>query len=123
MTEKINYESIELFKKDLKRLKKFNSLAEDLETAKKNAIELYHINGIDNQSCFPIQGFCRENVLICKIKKFACKALKGKGVKSGIRVIYAYFQDTEKVIFIEIYYKGDKNNEDRERIKNFLSDI
>ena len=40
----------------------------------------------------------------------------GKGAQTGIRVIYAYFEENDRIEFIEIYYKGDKENEDRERI-------
>lgn len=118
---KIEYNAIDLFKKDFnKLLKKYRTLEEDLETAKRNAIELYHLKNIHNQSIFPIQGFCSEKIQICKIKKFACKALKGRGAKSGIRVIYAFYCQSCKVEFIEIYFKGDKENEDRERIKEYL---
>jgi len=123
MMTKINYEITEWFEKDLKRLKRFSTLLDDLETAKKSAIELYHLRKINNFSCFPISGFCDGAIQICKIKKFACRSLKGKGVKSGIRVIYAYFSESNKVVFIEIYYKGDKDNEDRERIKLFLKKL
>jgi len=35
---------------------------------------------------------------------------------SGIRVIYAYHVAASKVDFIEIYFKGEKENEDRERM-------
>ena len=35
---------------------------------------------------------------------------------SGIRIIYAYYEKEDKIEFIEIYYKGDKENENRERI-------
>jgi len=31
-------------------------------------------------------------------------------------VIYAYFEEADRIELIEIYYKGDKENEDRERI-------
>lgn len=121
---KIKYNIIGSFQRDFKRLlKKFWTLKEDLETAKRDAIELYHLKHIDNQSVFPIQGFCTEEIEVCKIKKFACKSLKGKGSKSGIRVIYAYNNKTFKVDFIEIYYKGDKKNEDRERIKEYLKNF
>ena len=118
---KIKYNAIGFFQKDLKKLiKKYRTLEEDLETAKRDAIELYHLKKIDNQSVFPIQGFCTEKIQICKIKKFACKALKGKGSKSGIRVIYAFYYQSCKVDFIEIYFKGEKKNEDRERIRAYL---
>jgi hypothetical protein len=54
-------------------------------------------------------------------KKFACKSLKGKGAKSGIRIIYAYFEQEDTIEFIEIYFKGDKENEDKERIKKYFT--
>lgn len=117
----ISYEVTERFRRDLKRLlKKYRSLEEDLEIAKINAIELFHIMNLDNRSTFPIPDFCSETIQVHKIKKFACKALKGSGAISGIRVIYAFHSTIAKVCFIEIYYKGDKENEDRERIKEYL---
>ena len=41
-------------------------------------------------------------------------------MRSGIRVIYAFFPDTRKVVFIEMYFKGDKESEDRRRIQGFF---
>jgi hypothetical protein len=46
----------------------------------------------------------------------ACKALKGRGVNSGLRLIYAYFNEEQRITFVELYFKGDKENEDRQRI-------
>jgi len=124
MTSKIHYNEISEFQKDFKKLlKKFRSLEEDLELAKIAAIELYHLKQLNNLSVFPIKGFCSEKIQICKIKKFACKALKGRGSQSGIRVIYAFHSDYLKVDFIEIYFKGEKENEDRERIIEYLKRI
>ncbi len=124
MTSKINYDETSEFQKDFKKLsKRFKSLEEDFELAKKAAIELYHIQKINNLSVFPIQGFCTEEIQVCKIKKFACKALKGRGSKSGIRVIYAFHSNNLKIDFIEIYFKGDKENEDSERIKEYLKNF
>jgi len=54
-------------------------------------------------------------------RKFACRALKGKGAHSGIRVIYAGFEEKNRIELIEIFYKGDKENEDRERILSRFS--
>ncbi len=119
--KKIEYNETTLFQKDLKQLlKKYKTLGADLEVAKRNAVELYHLQCINNQSIFPIQGFCSKTIQICKIKKFACKALKGRGSKSGIRVIYAFHHQSYKVEFIQIYFKGEKENEDRDRIKEYL---
>lgn len=120
----ITYKSTSGFDKDLKRLlKKFRTLEDDIEVAKKNAIELFHSMNIDNNSVEPIPNFCSDELKVCKIKKFACKALKGRGVQSGIRVIYAYHTLTNTVDFIEMYFKGESENEDKERIKKYLADI
>ncbi|MEK7390832.1 MAG: hypothetical protein AAB635_01705 [Patescibacteria group bacterium] len=128
----INYKITQEFEKDFKRLlKKLRSLEEDFEFAKIATIEPYHIgvlhNGVlekkDAHSIFPIPNFCTEELKICKLKKFACKALKGRGVKSGIRIIYAYYVFTNTVDFIEMYFKGESENEDKERIKQYLASV
>lgn len=121
---KISYSATDAFNKDFKRLlKKFRTLDEDLETAKRNAIDLYHLEKIDNRAVFLIPDFSTDEILIYKIKKFACKALKGRGAMSGIRIIYAYHPAIKKVEFIEIYFKGTKENEDRDRIKQYIKNL
>ena len=120
-TTKINYRETDSFRKDFKKLlKRYRTLEADLNVAKTNSIELFHLKNIHNQSIFLIPGFCSETIKICKIKKFACKALKGRGAMSGIRVIYAFNVTSCAVEFIEIYFKADKENEDQERIKEYL---
>ena len=110
------------FDQEFKKLaKKYRSLEEDLIVAKKAALELFHIHMINNQSVFPMPQYCSEKLKIYKLKKFACRALKGRGVKSGIRIIYAFFPETYQVTFLEIYFKADQENEDRERIKGLCN--
>jgi hypothetical protein len=109
------------FEKDLKQLlKRFTTLEDDLQIFIEKELYLYHKLKIDNKGIFRIDGLGFEKMKIYKAKKFACRSLKGKGVKSGIRLIYAYFEDIDKIEFIEIYYKGDKENENRDRIKRYL---
>ena len=123
MQPQIIYSSTEAFQKDLKRLaKKFASLPQDLEMVKKAAIELFHLKKIDNSAVFLMPDFCSENFQVCKIKKFACRSLKGRGVRSGIRVIYFFDIKKLEVVFLEMYFKADQENEDREKIKNYLND-
>jgi len=86
----------------------------------KNQIELLHIHKIDNSGTFEIKGFENPEYRIFKVRKIACMSLKGKGCHSGLRIIYAYNESKAEVIFLEIYYKGDKENEKSERIKDFL---
>lgn len=108
------------FEKDKKKLlKRFRTLDEDVETFIDVQLKLFHKLGIDNGAVEHISDLGITEPKVYKVKKFACKSLKGKGVQSRIRLIYSYFQNDDKVEFIEIYYKGDKENEDRERIKRF----
>jgi mRNA-degrading endonuclease RelE of RelBE toxin-antitoxin system len=108
------------FEKDLKKLlKRFPSLEDDLRMFVKVAMNAFHKQKIDSNAIFHISDLGIHSPKILKAKKFACKALKGKGAHSGIRVIYAYHEEEDWIEFIEIYYKGDKENEDRERIKRY----
>jgi len=118
----MNYDKTEEFARDFKKLlKKFPSLNEDLKVNKQYRIELFHLEKIDSKSIFEIQGVGNSlDLQFFKVKKFQCRGLKGRGAKSGIRVIYAYFPNEKKIVFIEIYFKGDKENEDRKRIKEYL---
>jgi mRNA-degrading endonuclease RelE of RelBE toxin-antitoxin system len=122
--KKIDYEMTPEFDEDLKKLsKKYKTLREDLEIVKRAAISLYYISSIDNNSIFPIQGFCTEAVISCKVKKFASKSFKGKGAKSGLRLIYIFVRNDFKVILVEIYYKGVKPNEDKDRLKFYFKQL
>jgi hypothetical protein len=106
------------FEKDKKKLlKRFRTLDEDLDNFINVQLKLFHKLGIDNSAVEPISDLAIIEPKIYKAKKFASKALKGKGVQSGIRIIYSFFENVDRIEFIEIYYKGDKENEDRERIK------
>ena len=108
------------FDKDVKKLlKKFKTLEDDLKIFIKNELNLYHKLKVDNKGVFQIQGLQIETPKIYKVRKFACRSLKGKGAQSGIRVVYAYFEEEDRIELIEIYYKGDKKNEDRKRILKY----
>ncbi len=107
------------FKKDLKSLlKKYRSLTEDLAVIKQI------LKVFPNERppfSFEINDL-KLNACIIKVKKIACKSLKGRGVNSGLRLVYAYFPEEFKIVFVELYHKNSQENEDRERIKaNFFN--
>jgi mRNA-degrading endonuclease RelE of RelBE toxin-antitoxin system len=105
------------FEKDIHKLsRRFKTIEDDLRIFIEKELKLFHKLKIDNKGIFHIPGLQIENPKIFKAKKFACRSLKGKGVHSGIRLIYAYFEEENIIELIEIYYKGDKENEDRQRI-------
>lgn len=114
----MTFDELDEFKKDLKQLlKKYKSLADDLETLKK-VLKVepnerppfsYRIEGLGIETC------------IIKVKKMACRSLKGRGINTGLRLIYAYFEDEQRIVFAELYHKSNKENEYRERIlSNFI---
>lgn len=105
------------FEKDFKKLRKrFRTLDEDLKVFIEKQLKLFHKLGIDNKGCARMSDLGISYPEIYKARKFACRSLKGKGAASGIRITYAYYSNDDIIEFIEIYYKGDKANEDRHRI-------
>ena len=107
------------FKKDLKSLlKKYRSLTEDLAVIK----QILKVFPKERPRIFFEINDLKLNACIIKVKKIACKSLKGRGVNSGLRLVYAYFPEEFKIVFVELYHKNSQENEDRERIKaNFFS--
>jgi len=115
-------EIIELleFKKDLKKLlKKFPTLQEDLKNFISAQLVPFHKLGMDNNGVFRLTDLGFDYPPVFKVKKFACCSLKGRGAMSGIRIVYAYYPDIDKINLIEIYFKGIKENADLARIKNY----
>lgn len=109
----MTFDELAEFQKDLKiLLKKYRTLNDDFNVVKK-VLEVMP----DERPPF---SFRIDNLglvtCIIKVKKIACKALKGRGVNSGLRLIYAHFPDEQKITFIELYHKNDKEKEDRDRI-------
>lgn len=107
----MNFNSSTGFLKDFKKLsKKFRSLRNDLNVFKKILNESSlgigkHFNVIAKNECLYIVK-----------ARFFCKNLK----KKDLRIVYCYFEKEQRIEFIELYFKGDKENEDRERIKEYL---
>lgn len=110
----MNFDELPEFQKDRKRLaKKYRSLAADLR-------EFHNIVAVDplgNSKHFYVIDR-REGLPIIIKARLACRYLKGKSL---LRVIYAYFEQESRIEFIEIYYKGDKENHNRRRVENYLA--
>jgi mRNA-degrading endonuclease RelE of RelBE toxin-antitoxin system len=113
----MNFETLPDYDKDLKRLlKKYRTLVTDLEVVKK----VLKLKPDGNPPfSFPINNLGIKNCVV-KVKKIASNSFKGKGVNSGLRLIYAYFEDEQKIVFVELYHKNEKENEDRDRILEYF---
>lgn len=109
----MKFEELPEYKKDLKALlKRYRTLTDDMMVVKQ-VLEVFP----DERPpfSFRIDNLGIETCVI-KVKKIACKALKGRGVNSGMRLVYAWFREERRMLFIELYHKNDKENEDRQRI-------
>ena len=113
----MNLEELVEFRRDVKKLsKKFHSLHKDLETIRKVILVEPDVRP---PFSFRIEGLGLKTCVI-KIKRMACQSMKGRGSNTGLTLIYAWLPKEKRIVYIEIYFKGDKENEDRERImKNF----
>ena len=111
------------FKRDLKKLlKRYRTLEGDIDTLINASLYAFHKLDIDTGGIFRLQGLGFEEPAVYKVKKFACRSLKGTGSQTGLRLIYSYLSESDTVVLIELYYKGDKDNEDRDRIKRLYRD-
>lgn len=107
----MNFDELPEFQKELKRLgKKYKSLSDDLQEFR-NVISAVPLGNSKHFNVITKTEFLH----IIKARLF-CRYLKG----TSLRIVYAYHVAASKVDFIEIYFKGEKENEDRERIKEYL---
>jgi hypothetical protein len=113
----MTFEELPEYKREIRDLaKRYRTLNEDVQIVKKvlavSSDERpplsFRIDGLGVTTC------------VVKIKKIACRALKGKGVNSGLRLIYGFFKNEEKIVFIQLYDKNDKVSEDRQRIIKYF---
>lgn len=99
------------FVKEFKKLaKKYRSLKQDLEEFKKLVSKI----PLGTSKHFTV---LKKQKTIKVIKaRFFCRYLRG----TSLRLTYAYHQKNEKINFIEIYFKGNKENGDILRVNNYL---
>ena len=99
------------FNKELKKLaKKYPTLLLDVEDIKPVLIDCP--TGIGkNFTIIKING----DITIVKVR-IHCESLRSRVV----RLIYAYHKDRIEFMYIELYYKGDKENENKERIEDYI---
>lgn len=110
----IHFEPWGPFEKEFERLKrKFRTLSEDLGRLK-NVIALDPAGPSQHRTVLHRS----ENTCIVKGHLF-CKALR----RDSLRIIYAYHENRVTIVWIEVYHKADKENEDRARIAEYLRSL
>jgi hypothetical protein len=106
------------FDKCLHHLRKFRTIEEDLDRFKKVLLANYPDLkpwGLDVHIVKGVSGTEYMDVYIAK--KFNCVYLKST---QKIRLVYTYDPWNNKIIFIEMYFKGDREIENINLIKNYL---
>lgn len=109
----MNFNELLCFTKEFKHLaKKYPSLPDDLDAFTR----IVSVSPMGNGKHFNTLTKCGQ----CAIVKarFFCRYLKG----SSLRIVYAFHEQDNRCMFLEIYSKSEKLNEDRGRIKEYLKD-
>ncbi|MBI2630678.1 hypothetical protein HYW73_00480 [Candidatus Nomurabacteria bacterium] len=100
------------FEKEFNQLlKKFRSLDDDIKIFERFIFE--NPTGLGKNFTIIHNN---ENLKLVKAR-ILCRSLRSR----NIRIIYAYHDDIFEFVYIEIYFKGDKPNEDKKRIEEYLS--
>lgn len=107
----MHFNELPEFRKELKRLgKKYKSLPDDLQ----EFCNVVSAVPLGNGKHFNV---ITQTEIVCIVKaRLFCKYLRG----TSLRIVYAYFEQEQRIELIELYFKGEKKNEDRERIKEYL---
>lgn len=108
----MSFDGIPEFEKAFKRLfKKYKTLDDDFEKFKK--VLLAAPTGV-GKNFIIVHSSAKVKVVKAHL---ACRALRNNHL---LRIIYFYFEQQQRIEFIELYFKGEKENENRERIKAYL---
>lgn len=100
------------FNKELKKLaKKYRTLEDDFEVLKSAIIASPEGNGTKHWNLITKA----KEASVFKVR-LMCKCIGG----GKFRVIYKYDKNKVVILFIEMYYKGNKVNEEKARIKKYL---
>lgn len=106
----MNFERLVAFEKEFNKLtKRYRSLPMDLDLFQK-VLKKTPLLASNNAEIVADKG----DLKIVK-SRFFCRYLRG----SSLRIVYAYHLKVAKICFIEIYFKGEKANEDRQRIREY----
>ena len=108
----MNFNELPEFQKDCKHLeKKYKSLTGDLKEFRSV------VTAVPSGNSKHFNIITQNNTVYIVKARLFCRYLKG----SSLRVVYAYFEQEQRIEFIEVYFKGDKEKENHDRIKKYLS--
>jgi len=103
------------FARDLKRLKKkYLSLEDDVDLLREVLRKFPEGRGEKHWNCL------HRGERVCVFKtRLACRYLRA----TTMRVVYAHHAQKGEIVFIELYYKSEKEMEDKQRLKGYLESL
>lgn len=111
----MNISQTDEFKKDLKRfLKKYPTLEKDLEILTKAICAEPKGDGTKHWNLIT----SIDEKYILKVRMM-CRSVRG----ADFRVVYMFDGERLDLLFIEMYFKGDKENNDKNRIDAIVKSI
>lgn len=109
-----HFDQLPEFTREFKKLlKKYRSLEKDLR-AFEDVIKVLPTGSGKNFTIIHVEA----GVKIVKAR-LACKSLRDR----SMRIIYSHHGETATFMYIEIYFKDNKDNEDRGRIHSYLKSL
>jgi len=103
------------FKREFKKLlKKYQTLESDFLIARKVILAEPAGDGTKHRNVL----WQDEERYIMKVRMM-CRAVRG----SSFRLVYLYDGESPEILFIEIYFKGNKELEDRGRIRDIVKKL
>lgn len=122
----MNFDQAAEFKKDLKRLqKKWRSLPGDVEAAKADLVALYVAQPGINIQVLRDAFFNGKRATILYSASDGVEVVKMRldvesiGRNDKARIVFVALKHADKVLFIELYAKNEKDREDQARIKKY----
>lgn len=123
----MNFEQTPDFQKDLKRLaKKWRSLPQDVKAAQRDLVPLYIAQeGIDIKRLRETFFNGKRATILRAVN--GCEVVKMRldvadmNTNNKVRLVFVAVAADNKIIFVELYAKNDKDREDGERISRTLN--
>lgn len=106
------------FDQDLKRLcRRFSTLDADIGSFIEKPLTLFLRGEPAGGRIERVAGLDLDYPEVYIAKRIACRALKGRGADTGLRLVYAWFPKEDRIELIELFFKANQLVENKARIK------
>ena len=104
--------------RDLKRLsRRFRGLDEDIRLFVEKPLTHFlrgePVAGRNER----VAGLGFECPVVHAAERIACRALRGRGSNSGLRLVFAWFPKDDRLELVELHFKAGQDIEDKARVK------